>query len=197
MSFFHSGRPDSEFRTALILSGLFHAAVLAWIKLPQLPLEILGADAVLMVRLVPVQGTGLPQDSLPVSATDTVKPQALSPTKQELPLAATVQIAKPSSAIHSDKTPNTVPVATNPDAQDELPQEAPAVPVQSDRQVLNPRMVRVLLVVGKDGSVGQIIWGSLPSVTEETLHEMERRLRQKTYPATGSTYPVTEVIDVP
>jgi hypothetical protein len=53
----------------------------------------------------------------------------------------------------------------------------------------------VVLVINPVGAVGEIVWGNLPVLTLEQLASIERRLRQRRYPALGRTYPANEIID--
>lgn len=59
-----------------------------------------------------------------------------------------------------------------------------------------PGTVGVILVIDPDGAVGEIVWGSLPVLTSERLEAIERRLRQRRFPAVGRGYPVNEILDL-
>ncbi len=56
-----------------------------------------------------------------------------------------------------------------------------------------PVGVTVLLVIGGDGRVGQILWDKLPALTDDQLRRVETVIRQRTY-AAGQT--LNEIVDV-
>ena len=54
-------------------------------------------------------------------------------------------------------------------------------------------------MIDASGNVGEIVWNELPAMTEDMLRRLERRLRQRTYPPTGTvhtmTVPVADFVD--
>ena len=75
--------------------------------------------------------------------------------------------------------------------------ETPSDPVELSPQAVEAGKVQALLLVDENGKVDQIIWKALPALTEETLQQIEQRLRTKTYLVTGKSYTLYEIVEIP
>lgn len=56
--------------------------------------------------------------------------------------------------------------------------------------------VRVLLTIGEQGRVNQIIWNQLPALTDEQLRRLETSIRTRTYAESMSGQSIDDMIDV-
>ena len=189
-----AGRPDEHIRAALLLSLLLHLGMLAFWKLPPLILAMEG-QKVLTVILLPPQPSSLPEAEMQAVP----EPELADSVPPPLPAEhAKAPEHEPEPPVERREAP--VPPASithQPAAESELFQAAPANPIVETRDNQIALQAQALLVIGADGSVGQIIWKSLPAVTEEELRRMEQMLRSGAYQATGRKYPVTQTIDIP
>ncbi len=190
-----SRRPDSVFRAALFLSALSHALLMGWLKFPEHPLrmEIGGGYAPLTVRLAPSSKQAAAEQ--PALFSSDLRLNLLEPSPIPNPELPLVEIVESNREVPAE-TPPTEVVEQAVAPATEQPAPPPAF-VDRREPVLRPGMATVFLRISEDGKVEQMIWDQLPVVTQEELLQMERELREKNYPATGSAYTVAETVIVP
>jgi hypothetical protein len=172
--------PGVGLRGGLALSLLFHACFLYFV--PEVtPRPLRGKPSALSVTLIRQQ-------------TESSRPAARLPTElaisEALRMTAEIAPSVPTkSAPLNAATPETI-VDAAPTKDEGMAGKAMRRPVQLPRGTAG-----VVLVINPVGAVGEIVWGNLPVLTLEQLESIERRLRQRRYPALGRTYPANEIID--
>lgn len=188
-------RPDSVFRAALFLSVLSHALLLGWLKIPEhlTHLEVGGGYAPLTVRLAPSPKQAAAEQ--PAIFSNDLRLNLLEPSPIPAPELPVVEIVEGSQEATTETPPTAVVEQAVPPAT-EQPVSPPAF-VDRREPVLRPGMATVFLRISEDGKVEQMIWDQLPVVTQEELLQMERELREKAFPVTGSAYTVAETVIVP
>lgn len=189
-------RPDCIFRAALFLSVLAHLLVLGWLKFPeyrQLPATGEGY-ATLTVQLSSRPTSAIP-DQQPVIFTNDLRLELVTPSPALLPEPPVVEMIEKNQEVVTEKSSVEVIEQSEP-VVPEHPTPPPAFVDHRD-PATRPGMATVFLRISEDGRVLQMIWDKLPVVTREELLQMERELREKLYPATGSAYSVAETVIVP
>jgi cell division septation protein DedD len=184
-----ASRPDEFIRAALLLSILAHLAAFAFWKMPVKPIAMEGHRA-LTVLLLPRQHADTAKTTPPPPQEKPAEVQ-VEPEKPELPKPPPVTASR-----HTQPEKTDAPAPEKEPAKEQS-QAAPSDPVLLNYIFQNADKAQALLLIGEDGSVQQIIWQQLPAVTEQELHEMERRLRQHSRMARGTSYTVPESIEIP
>jgi hypothetical protein len=184
----HQGRSDNTFRAALLLSALIHLVVILYLKLPEL-VEPMQGKMALSVILAKPQDVGQPAAE---------PPPIVTPVIQQLPALPPPEVpVKHEQAPPPMDAPKPMPEPKSESAPGETLQQTPADPVESSPQIVEAGKVQALLLIDERGKVHQIIWQVLPAITEETLQQIEQRLRTKTYLATGKSYTLYEIVEIP
>ncbi len=182
-------RPNNVFRAALFLSALIHVLGLLYLKLPP-PSQILQGKPALSVILAKPKDVGSPIPE-PISSSP-IKRQPL----EESSLPVTQPVQQEEVKIEASTAETSLEMAAEPDAGETL-QDVPADPVTPSAQIVEAGKVQVVLQIGENGAVRQIIWNALPAITDRALQHMEAQLRMKIYLVTGSSYTVTEIVEIP
>lgn len=173
---------EKRFQITLGLSVLLHAVLLLAWKLPP-PLWKTADHAVLTVVL---RGAASLAPSAPAEAEKkgevSVLVQPAPATFSVPPKPATQAVAEPSAA-----RPQSAQIASPARVAPQPTQGRPSNAIPA------PVGVSVMLVIGGDGRVRQIIWDQLPALTDEQLRRVEAAIREKAY-APGQT--ITEIFDV-
>lgn len=176
---------DDESRLYLTLgfSVLMHAALLLAWKMPA-PVWKAADHAVLTVVL---RGAAPLAQSSPT--TGEKADVAVLTRKEPAPAAFSMP---PRPAASASTAPPVAPArpAAPPSRARAAMQPTPGHPANRNPAAVG---VNVLLVVGGDGRVQQILWDQLPALTDEQLRRVEAVIRRKTY-AAGQT--LNEIVDV-
>ena len=180
-----------RFGRILLASALLHLLVLLTVKFP--PKDRSGAGFPVLtvmfkamtpapVRLpepLPVTQESPPprllsQDAVaPAARVATKPPQVREPIKEVKPVVAEAPL--PSAAINGTSKP---------------------VPGRDARTAPATGGVSVLMAIGEDGRVTEILWNRLPALTNEQFKRLENMLRANVYAASMAGTTVTEVVDV-
>jgi hypothetical protein len=186
-------RSGDTFRAALLLSVLLHLLVILYLKLPGLVEPMRGKVALSVILAQPQEVGPATAEPLPPSVTPVPQqapevpalPPPEVPAKHEEPPPPPIEVAKP------------VPEPESVAAPAESLQQTPADPVEPSLDIVEAGKVQALLMVDESGAVHQIIWQELPAVTDKTLQRMEQHLRDRNYLATGKSYIMYEIVEIP
>lgn len=176
---------ERRFLGSLCLSLLIHAVLLLAWKLPP-PIWRAADHAVLTVVLrgaAPLahstDGTNENAAAAPLLVKQEPAPVAIPlPPKSVSTVPATSPPAIPASKVKSGSPGRMAPKAA---------------PGRLSAEQVAPVGETVLLVIGNDGRVTQILWNTLPALTDEQLRRVEAAIRAKVY-APGQN--LREVFDV-
>jgi hypothetical protein len=173
--------------TSLCLSALLHAAFFIYLKPMPLPGEQGDRRSVLSVSLAP--SAAVASRSLEASVAETAGLESVTPAASKLSAAdrREFQPPKPETEAHKVELANIAPKA----AISKQPITSAGI------QVAAPARGKVvaLLVIDGSGRVQDIGWNELPAMTDDQLRQLERRIRQKTYFATGRQYTTTDSVE--
>lgn len=190
-----TSRPERPFRAALFVSLVLHLIALALLEFPRDKVDALigGGQTALTVSLAP----GAPPEAPPLPSqffTDNLHFEFLQPVNSLLPEtpAPPPEASAPQPVAQQEKPVEPIPMA---EPQPQSAQEAAFI--DKREPVTRPGMATVFLRINEEGRVVQIIWDQLPVVSKEELLQMERELRERIYPATGSGYALAETLIVP
>jgi len=188
----YQSRSDNIFRAALFLSVLLHLVAIQYLRLPELA-EPMRGKAALSVILAEPQDVGRPVPEPPTPIPAPVLQQPLEVPKPP-PLEAAVKDEQTTPPMDIAKP---IPQPKSEPTSGETLQETPADPVESNQEIVEAGKVQALLLVDYEGKVTQIIWKTLPAIADETLQQIEQQLRARIYLATGKTYTVYEIVELP
>ena len=192
------GDPERKYlRIAVLFSLLVHAGLLPWDFVGEYRQEVLSRP--LTVRIIhspPTQRVTLPEPEPSYPPQDhpaEVLPEA-TPDPRPLPELAPdpVTESQQEEVIQSVEPLNAEdqPVAEAPVLTVVPPDEVPVQPASASE-------VAVLLLIGVNGEVLQVVWNKLPAISYETLDRMEMQLREKKYPPADRPHTLTVVVTVP
>lgn len=188
-------RPEQPFRAALFVSLVLHLIAISVLEFPRDRVDALigGGQTTLTVSLAP----GAPPEVPPLPAqffNDKLHFEFLQPVNSLLPEKPAIppEVPAPQPAAQEKK-----PVEPIPSAEPQQPSTPAPTFIDKREPVPRPGMATVFLRINEEGRVVQIIWDQLPVVSREELLQMERELRERLYPATGSGYALAETVIVP
>lgn len=192
-------------RVAVLFSLLVHASLLPWDFVGTYRQVTLSRP--LSVRIIHPPPSQLVVQSEPnpepEPKPDNPPPDIPAEAVQEVePKPEPQPIADPAANSVSENQQEEVVQSAEPAIPEDLvvPDGPPATIVRPDDAAPQPASaseVAVLLLIGVNGEVLQIVWDKLPAISYQTLEQMEMRLREKKYPPSESPHTLTVVVTVP